>query len=77
MPVPKSSSTPQLTTAGAIAVELGEPIHRVLHVLNTRPAIRPAARAGRVRLFDRAAVLMVRAELHAIDEWRARTGGAR
>jgi hypothetical protein len=52
-------------------------MHRVLHVLATRPAIRPAALAGRVRLYDRRAVEQVRAELRAIDRRgdRARAEG--
>ncbi|MGD9791230.1 MAG: hypothetical protein AB7Q00_09320 [Phycisphaerales bacterium] len=64
---------PTLITPGVIAKELGQPIHRVLHVLATRPAIRPAALAGRVRLYDRRAVEQVRAELSAIDR-RGRAG---
>jgi hypothetical protein len=44
----------------------------VLHVLNTRQHIRPAARAGTLRLYDRQAVAMVRYELNAIDAKRCR-----
>ena len=58
---------PQLITPGAIAREFNQPIHRVLHVLATRPAIRPAARAGRIRLYDRDAVEQVRREIARID----------
>lgn len=43
------------------------PLHCVLRVLATRPYIRPAARAGTLRLYDRRAVAMVRHELNAID----------
>ena len=71
-----SSSTPQLTTAGIIAAELHEPLHRVLHVLATRQHIRPSARAGTLRLYDRRAVAMVRHELNAIDARRCRKGDA-
>jgi hypothetical protein len=67
-----ASSTPQLITAGIIAAELHEPLHRVLHVLATRLHIRPAARAGTLRLYDRRAVAMVRHELNAIDARRCR-----
>lgn len=69
---------PQLITPGAIARRLDQPIHRILHVLATRPAIRPAARAGRVRLYDREAVERVRREIARIDSNRvgAERGGA-
>ena len=65
------SPTPSLITAGVIAGELQTPLHRVLHVLKTRPHIRPVARAGRLRLFQRRAIAMVRHELSAIDARRA------
>ena len=63
-------STPKLITAGVIAKQLREPLHRVLNVLATRPHIRPSARAGTLRLYDRNAVAMVRHELNAIDARR-------
>jgi hypothetical protein len=69
MPV---SSVPSLLTPGRIADELGVPLPRVLYVLSARPHIRPSARAGCLRLFDRHAVAQVRQELTAID---ARRGG--
>ena len=62
--------TPRLITAGVIATELCTPLHRVLHVLATRQHIRPSARAGRLRLYNRRAVAMVRHELNAIDARR-------
>lgn len=58
---------PRLITAGVIATELNAPLHRVLNVLRTREHIQPAARAGTLRLYDRAAVAMVRYELNGID----------
>ena len=64
--------TPTLITAGVIARELNEPIHRVLRVLATRKHIQPSARAGTLRLYDRRAVAMVRHELNAIDARRCR-----
>ena len=67
-----ADSTPRLITAGVIAAELREPLHRVLRVLATRQHIRPAARAGTLRLYDRRAVAMVRHELNAIDARRCR-----
>ena len=62
---------PRLITPGVIAGELSEPIHRVLNVLNSRQHIRPAARAGTLRLYDKAAVALVRHELNAIDARRS------
>ena len=63
---------PKLITPGIIACELGEPLHRILRVLATRKHIRPSARAGTLRLYDRRAVAMVRHELNAIDARRCR-----
>jgi hypothetical protein len=63
---------PVLITPGVIASELRTPLHRVLHVLGTRQHIRPAARAGRLRLYASQAVAMVRHELNAIDARRCR-----
>lgn len=59
--------TPQLITPGVIARQLGEPLHRVTYLLRTRSHIRPAARAGRLRLFDHAAVACLRHEVNSID----------
>ena len=67
-----AKSIPQLITPGVIAVELGEPLHRVLHVLATRQHILPTARAGTLRLYDRKAVAMIRQELDAINSRRGR-----
>jgi hypothetical protein len=69
-----TSTPPRLITPGVIAAELSEPLHRVLHVLASRPHIRPSARAGTLRLYDRKAVAMVRHELNAIDARRCRKG---
>jgi hypothetical protein len=63
---------PTLTTPGRIAAELGIPLGRVLYVLSTRGHIRPRARAGTLRLYDRQAVAMIRHEINSID---ARRGG--
>lgn len=63
---------PKLITPGVIAKELDEPLHRVSRILATRKHIRPAARAGVLRLYDRRAVAMVRHELNAIDANRCR-----
>ncbi len=57
-------------TPGIIAQELGEPLHRVLHVLGSRPHIKPMAKAGNIRLYRRDAFAQVRHELNAIDARR-------
>lgn len=61
---------PRLLTAGRIAAELGEPLHRILHVLSTREHIQPRARGGTLRLYDPDAIAQVRHELAAIDAKR-------
>jgi hypothetical protein len=63
---------PKLLTVGRIAQGVGEPLHRVLHILRTRPHIKPAARAGTLRLYRAEAVAQVQAELAAIDSRRQR-----
>jgi hypothetical protein len=65
---------PRLITVGIIAEKVSVPLHRVLFVLRARPHIKPAAFAGRVRLYDSRAVAMVRHELHAIDARRCCRG---
>lgn len=65
---------PSLITPGRIAADLRQPLHRVTHVLSTRPHIRPAALAGRIRLYRESAIAQVRHELNAIDA--RRNGGA-
>lgn len=72
-----NKTIPRLRTPGVIAADLGEPLHRVLHVLRTRDHIRPAARAGRLRLYDREAMAMVRHELGSIDARRCNARGGR
>ena len=64
-------SVPYLLSPGVIARELKVPLHRVQNVLDTRPHIRPLARAGIIRLYDRDAVAMIRHELNAIDARRS------
>jgi len=54
-----ATSVPRLRTPGVIAEELGVPLSRILYLLRTRP-IAPAARAGTLRLYDLAAVDMIR-----------------
>lgn len=70
------STLPRLRTPGVIARELGESLQRVQYILRTRPHIKPAALAGRLRLYDRQAVAMVRHEINAMDARRAGKGVA-
>jgi hypothetical protein len=70
-----TTDAPKLITPGVIAATLGEPLHRVINVLATRPHIQPAARAGTLRLYARDTIAMVRHELNAIDARRGRRGG--
>ena len=70
------SNLPRLRTPGVIAHELGESLARVQYVLRTRLHIKPEALAGRLRLYDRQAVAMVRHEINAIDARRASKGAA-
>ena len=62
----------KLDTPGRIAEKLGEPLHRILHVLATRPHIRPAATAGVLRLYTRDSIAQIRNELNAIDARRGK-----
>ncbi len=64
-------SIPQLVTAGVIAEANSVPLQRVAHILNTRPHIRPVARAANTRLYLREAISQVRYELNKIDAKRA------
>ena len=66
----KNKPVAKLKTPGVLAADLGVPLHRVLYILQTRDHIQPAARAGRLRLFDREAVALLRHELNAIDARR-------
>ena len=61
-----------VVTPGQIARALGEPQHRVAHILNTRPDIRPVRRVGIVRTYAADAVDLVRCELAAIDTKRGK-----
>lgn len=63
---------PQLLTPGRLAAELGEPLHRIQYVLSTRRHIRPAARAGQLRLYQTHALGFIRRELRSIDARRAK-----
>ena len=65
-----SGPVPKLRTPGVLAADLDVPLHRVVYVLRTRGHISPSARAGRLRLYDRDAVALIRHELNAIDARR-------
>lgn len=65
-------SVPKLLTVGEIASRHEVSVHRVVYVLRSRSEIRPAAVAGRIRLFDRAAESQILEALDETDE--ARTG---
>ena len=65
---PKTNVAPlKLLTTGQVAAELGVRIHRVLHILRTRPHIQPLCTAGHYRLYSRNALSEVRKEL-GLDE---------
>ena len=70
----KPNTAPKLRTPGVLAEDLGQPLHRVLYVLRSWPQIRPTARSGRIRLFDREAVETIRVELARMDARRASRG---
>jgi hypothetical protein len=63
---------PLLNTAGVIARKLGVSLRRVLYILETRRHIRPTARAGTLRLYDRRAISQIRYELNLMDARRCR-----
>ena len=65
---------PDLITPGVLAADLYVPLHRVLYILQTRDHIKPSARAGRLRLYDRQSVALIRHELNAIDARREKSG---
>jgi hypothetical protein len=60
---------PALDTTGRIAGKLGVPLHRVTYIIKSR-RLKPAALAGRLRLYDRESVAVIRHELNAIDARR-------
>ncbi len=70
---------PKLRTPGVLAADLGVPLHRVTYLLRTRRHIRPAATAGRLRLYGQYTLAMLRHELNATDARRAdgQSGGGR
>ena len=65
----------RLRTPGVLAADLDVPLHRVQYILRTREHIQPSARAGRLRLYDRETVALIRHELNGIDARREGGGG--
>lgn len=66
----KQEVVARLRTSGVLAADLDVPLHRVQYVLQTRDHIKPSARAGQLRLYDREALALIRHELNAIDARR-------
>ena len=54
-------------TLGAIAERLGEPVHRIRYVIDSRQ-IRASGRAGNARVFTEADVERIRTELARIGQ---------
>ena len=74
---PDKKEIPAFRTPGVIAASLGKSLTRVQYVLATRDHIRPSATAGKLRLYDREAVAMIRHELAAIDARREKAHAKR
>ena len=62
-----TETTVKLNTVGVLARKLNQPVHRIAYLLRTRQHIRPAAVAGRSRLYRELAVAQLRYELNRID----------
>ena len=58
-----------MPTVGEIARRLGEPVHRIEYVIDSR-GISPCGRAGNARVFSESAVSRIAGELRRIDEER-------
>ncbi|MBM4078133.1 MAG: hypothetical protein FJ278_00415 [Planctomycetes bacterium] len=65
-----TASEPKLLTPGLIADRLGVPVRRIQYVLTNCRGIRPAARAGILRLYDNEAVRRIQAEIDRISRRR-------
>lgn len=63
-----ANEIPQLRTPGVIASELDAPLSRVLYLLR-KLNIRPIGRAGVLRLYDRHAVEVIRAEMQLSNRY--------
>ena len=61
--------SPALLTLGAIAKEIGEPLHRVKYAVSSY-SIEHTQRAGIIRLFDREMIPTIRAAVKRIANRR-------
>lgn len=59
----------RLLTVGEIAARLGQPIHRVSYAIKSR-GIRPAAKAGQLRVFSTECIAQVQDALDEADDRR-------
>lgn len=71
----QTTRPPELNTLGKVAQHLQVPVHRVQYVLRSRPHLRPAATAGRLRLFDDQTIEQIAKELQTIDSKGATANG--
>jgi hypothetical protein len=60
---------PKLLTLGQLAARLSVSKRRVQHLLRTRPHIRPAALAGRTRVFSHLTLAQLRYEINVQDAY--------
>ena len=65
-----ASEVPALLTVGVLAQELGVPVSKISYVLQSRPNLQECARAGTLRLFDRATAGKIGEELQLIEQRR-------
>ena len=63
----QTTRPPELNTLGKVAQHLQVPVHRVQYIVRSRPHLRPAATAGRLRLFDDKTIEQIAKELQTID----------
>ena len=63
-------ATKRLLTAGEIADRLHRPIHQVTYLIRSRN-IKPAARAGHLRVFGESDLTFIAAELRRIEAEKA------
>ena len=73
----QTSTPPRLRTIEQVARELRVSRYRVRHIVRSRGHIRPVALAGRLRIFDRAAVARIRHEINKIDARRSASASNR
>jgi hypothetical protein len=69
---PSESTPTQHLTLGRIAQRLGEPLHRIAYIVESRH-LKPSGRAGCLRIFSESDLQYIASELRRID---AERGGA-